>query len=71
MIESFYFQNLMKEQGKEFNIRLYTDSSAALGHFSRLGNGKKMRRLEPAELGAPIPSHGRPALLRRLPRRMR
>ena len=50
MIESLYFQNLMKEQGKDFHIRLYTDSSAVFGHCSRLGNGKKMRHLETAEL---------------------
>eukprot|EP00959_Pyramimonas_sp_CCMP1952_P323364 6766648-Pyramimonas_sp.AAC.1 len=40
----------MKEQSKEFNLRLCTDSSAALGHCSRLGNGKEMRHLETAEL---------------------
>jgi len=49
-IEGLYIANLLREQGYEFKMILHTDSSAALGHYSRLGPGKRMRHLEGMEL---------------------
>jgi len=49
-IEGLYIANLLREQGYEFKMVLHTDSSAALGHYNRLGPGKRMRHLEGMEL---------------------
>ena len=45
-IESLYICHLLSQQGYNISIHIHTDSSAALGHMNRLGNGKKMRHLE-------------------------
>ena len=42
--------NLFKQQDYVVEWNLHCDSSAAIGHCSRLGNGKRMRHLEGAEL---------------------
>ena len=50
IIEGLYTVNLLKQQDYEVEWNLHCDSSAAIGHCSRLGNGKRMRHLEGAEL---------------------
>ena len=49
-VEGLYISNLLRQQGVELQIVIYSDSSAAIGHCSRLGNGKRMRHLEAADL---------------------
>ena len=49
-VEALYISNLLREQGHEVKIVIHCDSSASIGHCSRLGNGKRMRHLERAEL---------------------
>ena len=46
LTRSLYMRNLLKQQGLELTIRIYSDSSAAIGHSRRQGNGKRMRHLE-------------------------
>ena len=46
LIRSLYVRNLLKQQGVELKIRIFSDSSAAIGHSRRQGNGKRMRHLE-------------------------
>ena len=50
IIEGLYTVNLLKQQDYVVEWNLHCDSSAAIGHCSRLGNGKRMRHLEGAEL---------------------
>merc|ERR1712086_1138336 len=50
LIEGLYMKNMLKQQGVDIQLRLHTDSAAALGHCSRLGPGKRMRHLEGAEI---------------------
>ena len=45
-MRALYVRNLLRQQGLELTIRIYSDSSAAIGHSRRLGNGKRMRHLE-------------------------
>ena len=42
--------NVMRQQGVDLKLRLWSDSSAAIGHCARLGNGKRMRHLENHDL---------------------
>ena len=49
-VEGLYISNLLRQQGVELDVVIYSDSSAAIGHCSRLGNGKRMRHLEAADL---------------------
>ena len=46
LTRSLYVRNLLKQQGVELTIRVFSDSSAAIGHSRRQGNGKRMRHLE-------------------------
>ena len=46
LIRALYVRNLLKQQGVELKIRIFSDSSAAIGHSRRQGNGKRMRHLE-------------------------
>ena len=50
LIEGLYIQNLLRQQGLDLHLVIHSDSSAAIGHCARLGNGKRMRHLEGAEL---------------------
>ena len=50
VVESLYIVHLISHQGRELNLKIHTDSTAAMGHANRLGNGKKMRHLEGALL---------------------
>ena len=50
LVEALFIKNMLRQQGHEVHIKLHTDSAAAIGHCSRLGNGKRMRHLEGAEL---------------------
>ena len=50
LVEVLYIMNLLEQQGYKFSAKMFTDSSAAVGHCSRLGNGRRMRHLEGAEL---------------------
>ena len=50
VVEGLYVVNVLKQQDCDLHIKLHTDSSASLGHCNRLGNGKRMRHLEGAEL---------------------
>lgn len=45
-MEGLYIANLLRQQGVELDIKIYSGR----GHCSRLGNGKRMRHLEAADL---------------------
>ena len=49
-VEGLYLANLLLQQGVKVEIYLHSDSSACIGHCSRLGNGKRMRHLEASDL---------------------
>ena len=42
--------NIMRQQGVYLKLRIWSDSSAAIGHCARLGKGKRMRHLESHDL---------------------
>ena len=50
LIEGLYMTNVMRQQGVDLQLRIWSDSSAAIGHCARLGNGKRMRHLENHDL---------------------
>ena len=50
LIEGFYMTNVMRQQGVDLQLRIWSDSSAAIGHCQRLGNGKRVRHLENHDL---------------------
>ena len=49
-VEGLYIVHLLSMQGVDLRLVLHTDSSTCLAHGTRIGNGKKMRHLEGAEL---------------------
>ena len=50
LTRGLYVKNLLAQQGVQLELRVFTDSTACIGHASRQGNGKRMRHLEVHDL---------------------